>query len=193
MIKIIKNIIDKLLQPRKLLHKGSNVKFYRPYLINHPDVVEIGSNSIIHKNVIINPIVNYRKQKFSPSITIGKNCYIGLYSQIHAMGHLIISDNCVISDYLYMNDALHSIEILEKSILENEIYSKGNICIGNNCFIGYDVTVLSGVNIGHHCVVASKSLVNKSFPPYSMIAGNPAIVIKNYDTLRKCWIKVVDV
>ena len=57
-------------------------------------------------------------------------------------------------------------------------YSKGKIIIGHECWIGIGVTVLSGVEIGNGCVVAAGSVITKSFPPYSIIGGSPAKLIR---------------
>jgi len=57
-------------------------------------------------------------------------------------------------------------------------YSKGKIIIGHDCWIGFDATFLSGVTLGNGCVVAAASVVTKSFPPYSIIGGAPARLIK---------------
>jgi acetyltransferase-like isoleucine patch superfamily enzyme len=52
------------------------------------------------------------------------------------------------------------------------------VFIGNDVWIGRDCTIMSGVNIGHGCVVAANSHVTKTFEPYSIIGGNPASLIK---------------
>lgn len=57
-------------------------------------------------------------------------------------------------------------------------FSKGDIRIGNDCWIGRNVTILSGVTLGDGCVVGTAALVTKSFPPYSIIGGNPAKLIR---------------
>lgn len=56
--------------------------------------------------------------------------------------------------------------------------SKGPVVIGNDVWIGYRATILSGVTIGDGAVVGAGSLVAKSVPPYSLVAGNPARLVR---------------
>ena len=55
---------------------------------------------------------------------------------------------------------------------------KGDIVIGNDVWIGYGATILSGVNIGDGAIVGGGSLVTKDVPPYAIVGGNPAKIIK---------------
>ncbi|MEO3988150.1 Vat family streptogramin A O-acetyltransferase [Plesiomonas shigelloides] len=71
---------------------------------------------------------------------------------------------------------------------EGELPYKGDTVIGNDVWIGYDVTIMPGVNIGDGAIIASKSVVTQAVPPYSVVGGNPAKVIKNrfdIDTINK--------
>ncbi|WBV58523.1 CatB-related O-acetyltransferase [Chryseobacterium sp. Chry.R1] len=61
---------------------------------------------------------------------------------------------------------------------EEEAFSKGDIILEDDVWIGTDCLILSGVKLGQGCVVAAGSIVTKSFPPYSVIGGNPAKIIK---------------
>jgi acetyltransferase-like isoleucine patch superfamily enzyme len=56
--------------------------------------------------------------------------------------------------------------------------TRGNVMIGNDVWIGSDVTILSGSTIGDGAVIGAKSLVSGSIPPYSIVGGVPARVIK---------------
>ena len=55
---------------------------------------------------------------------------------------------------------------------------KGNIIVGDDVWIGYRSTILSGVEIGQGAIIAAGSVVTKNVPPYAIVGGNPAKVIK---------------
>lgn len=53
-------------------------------------------------------------------------------------------------------------------------FSRGDVEIGNDVWIGHGATILSGVSIGHGAVVAAQAVVSRDVPPYHIVAGNPA-------------------
>lgn len=55
---------------------------------------------------------------------------------------------------------------------------KGDIIIGNDVWLGYDSLIKNGVTIGNGAIVASRAVVVKDVPPYAIVAGNPAKVVK---------------
>jgi virginiamycin A acetyltransferase len=59
-----------------------------------------------------------------------------------------------------------------------ELPFKGDTIIENDVWIGYDATIMPGVNIGNGSIIGSKSVVTKDVPAYSIVAGNPAKVIR---------------
>ena len=72
--------------------------------------------------------------------------------------------------------------------------SRGDTIVGNDVWLGYGALVMPGVNIGHGAVVAAGSLVASDVPPYAIVAGNPARVVRRrYDDadverlLRAAW------
>lgn len=61
---------------------------------------------------------------------------------------------------------------------EGEFPYKGDTIVGNDVWIGYEATIMPGVKIGDGAIIAAKSVVTKDIPPYSIVAGNPAVVKK---------------
>lgn len=55
---------------------------------------------------------------------------------------------------------------------------KGDIIVGNDVWFGYDSLIMNGVTIGNGAIIASRAVVVKDVPPYSIVAGNPAKVVK---------------
>lgn len=59
-----------------------------------------------------------------------------------------------------------------------EVVSKGDTVIGNDVWIGNGVTIMQGVHIGDGAIIGTNALVSKDVEPYSVVAGNPARVIR---------------
>lgn len=101
------------------------------------------------------------------SIQIGRYC--SLAEQITFMVNLN-------HDYKSVTTAAAS--FLKGSHPKSKIPQKGQILIQNDVWIGHDVTIMSGVTIHNGAVVAAGSVVTKDVPPYAIVGGNPAKVIK---------------
>ena len=110
------------------------------------------------------------------SIVFGKNNYFNNNCSIEAINSIefgsdvLVGVNCSFID----NDG-HN---LANDNRKNGIPNSAPIKIGNNVFIGDNVTVLKGVTIGDNTVIGNGSIVTKSIPPNVIAAGNPANVIK---------------
>lgn len=105
---------------------------------------------------------------------------------------LIIGKFCMIaSDVKFiMNGANHMHNSLSaypfaifgngwENAMEGKSYpNKGDIVIGNDVWIGYNCTIMAGVNIGDGSIIATNTVLTKDVPPYSIIGGNPGELIK---------------
>jgi lipopolysaccharide O-acetyltransferase len=122
-----------------------------------------------------------------PRIVIEDDVYVGFSSFISAIRGVRICEGTLISDGFYASDHTHGFDPREGSPRHQPLSSKGPVEIGKNCFIGFRVSVLPGVTLGQGCVVGAHSVVTRSFPEFSMLAGVPARRIKSFNFSRGSW------
>lgn len=67
---------------------------------------------------------------------------------------------------------------LEKSDVVSAWDNKGDIVIGNDVWIGYEAVIMAGVHIGNGAIIAARAVVTKDVPPYTIVSGVPARLIK---------------
>lgn len=91
--------------------------------------------------------------------------------------------------YVHVTDHSHGYEDINKPISEQPLISKGPIVIEDDCWLGFSCEILSGVHIGRHSIVAARAVVTKDVPPYSIVAGNPARIVKQYNFETNKWEK----
>lgn len=121
--------------------------------------------------------VSFGFQDAGKYIRIGNHVGIGEFAHLGGAGGLEIGDNCIIGPYFSCHPENHLFEDHHELIRLQGTTRKG-IRIGRNCWIGSKVTILDGVEIGDNCVIAAGSVVNKSMPSDTVIAGVPARVIR---------------
>ena len=110
-------------------------------------------------------------------ITIGEHSYISSYSVIGINDSLEIGNNVMIADNVTFRDTDHLFDKVDVPMMYQGIVSVP-IKVENDVWIGHGVSVTKGVTIGTGAVVAAGSVVTKDVPPYAIVAGVPAKVIK---------------
>ncbi|HRE41226.1 MAG TPA: acyltransferase [Ignavibacteria bacterium] len=120
-------------------------------------------------------------------VIIGVKTRIGLGNVI--IGPVQIGNNVMLAQNIVLSGLNHSYENIEIPIMNQQV-TKSKIIIEDDCWIGANSIILSGIQIGKHSVVAGGSVVTKNVPPYSVVAGNPAKILKKYNFESNKWEKV---
>ena len=131
-------------------------------------------------------------------IVIGKHFYEGGYTYVLSTDSITIGDCVIVSNHVrIMDNNSHPTDpkkrwemSVEGSVLEdgsssplwsNTLADHAPVVIEDNAWIGEFAAVLKGVTVGKGSVIASHSVVTKDVPPYSIVAGNPARVVKTLE------------
>lgn len=155
---------------------------------------------------MIHPIAGYDKEIYvkptiqNPNITVGDFTYIAdseFESHVTnfypwSKDKLIIGKFCQIATGVefIMNDANHQMSAVStfpfytldgwdmEAPSASDMPFKGNTVIGNDVWIGQNAVILPGVNIGDGAIIGANSVVGSNIAPYTIVAGNPAKVIR---------------
>lgn len=152
-----------------------------PIRISGAHVINIGCHTVFNDGVILTawPELNEHKET---CIRIGDDCIIGAYNHITCFDSITIGDGCLFGKWVTITDNSHGMTDMDSLMIppaKRPIVSKGPVVIGNNVWIGDKATVLPGVNIGEGAVVAANAVVTKDVPPYCVVAGNPARIVRD--------------
>lgn len=139
----------------------------------------LGSRSVVEDFSVINNGVG--------DVIVGDNSFIGMSNVI--IGPVSIGNNVILAQHVVISGLNHGYEDPDIPVKDQKCTCQ-KISIGDDSWIGANVVITAGVEIGKHVVVAGGSVVTKSVPDYSVVAGNPARVIRQFNLNETRWEKV---
>ncbi|MEX0882152.1 MAG: acyltransferase [Cyclobacteriaceae bacterium] len=110
-------------------------------------------------------------------LKVGNNSSIGPYAYIGCSGYIEIGNNVMMSPRVSIYSENHIFEDSQKPMIDQGV-KRSYVKVGDDCWIAANVVILPGVTIGQGAVLAAGSIVTRDVPPFTIVAGNPAKVIK---------------
>ena len=147
-----------------------------PYIVNSGEI-------IIGENVRFSGKQSYlfsTRLCPNPSLTVGDNTFIGDQVGFSVGRSIVIGSDCLIAGGAHFSDNDgHPFDYIERmNHKAPKLEDVREVRIGNNVWIGGQSLILKGVTIGDRAIVGSRSVVTKDVPPDSVVAGNPARLIR---------------
>ena len=177
----------------KFRHFGDN-SIIKPFLNSaNEKYISIGNDVNIGSNCRITVSTEFGGHKVKSDnkirIKIGDNVDIGNNTFISANNSVEIGDHVIMSSYVFITDHDHGFGDFSKNLREQPLTEGGFVKIGDNVFLGVKSSILKNVAIGERSIVAANAVVTKDVPAYSVVAGNPARMIKKFDFDLSKWIR----
>lgn len=114
--------------------------------------------------------------RLSSKLSIGNNSGVGINANIQ--GDITIGDNVMMGPEVAIYTVNHCTERIDIPMNVQGITPEKPVVIGNDVWIGTRVIILGGVKVGTGSIIAAGSVVTKSIPAYTIVAGVPAKVVK---------------
>lgn len=173
---------------KKFSYFGKNAVVMHPSNIPNPEFVKIGENTVILQKSRIQ--VYNILTGLCANVTIGTDCYIGAGLSILAGANISIGNSVLIASEVFIGSENHGMNPESESPYMDQPLVCKPVIISDDCWIGEKVCILPGVSIGKKCVIGAGSVVTKDIPDFSIAAGNPAKVIKQWNFEKHIWEKI---
>ena len=170
---------------RTFFHFGQGAALMAPQgVVYNERYLSIGEGALIGPNVCLTAgISGDQVMLHAPVVTIGRRCVIGRGS--HLIGHwsIVLGDEIQTGPYVYITDQNHAYEDPDQPI-GWQTPEEAAVSIGSGSWLGANVVILPGTQLGRHTVVAAGAVVRGTFPDHVVLAGVPAKVLRHYETGR---------
>ena len=130
----------------------------------------------------------YNGVRFHPHIKIGNHviinplCHIGCIDSVTIGDYVVLSERCLVIDHTHGDVSYEHLSLYER---ERPLVSKGKVVIEDYVWMGENSVVMSGVTVGHNSLIGANAVVTKDIPPYSIVAGNPARILRTLEPPTK--------
>lgn len=160
----------------------NDVHINQPYSIYGSGRVEYG------KHVFVAEHAWFSLPNPNACVSIGNHTQLGRFFSVSCVSRIEIGDGCLIAERVFITDTGHKFEDVTTPILISGLMDGRPVIIEDDVWIGIGAVILPGVSIGRHAVIGANSVVTHDVPAYSVVGGNPARLIKQYDFINQAWV-----
>jgi acetyltransferase-like isoleucine patch superfamily enzyme len=157
-----------------------------PTMIRGHERIEVGEDVVVLPGCVFSVVTEHLGETYEPLLRIGNGVRIGSDAVIGCCGLVDIQDRVLTADRIFIGDTYHGYRDASAPILDQPLADPRPVTIETGAFLGINSAVLAGVTVGTGACVAANAVVTKDVPPQSLVAGNPARVVRRWDGER--WV-----
>lgn len=110
-------------------------------------------------------------------LSIGRNCFFNHGCSINVLSRVEIGDGCLFGENVKIYDHNHRFSQKNQSIKEQGFFMNP-VSIGNQCWLGSNVTILKGVHIGDHCVIGAGTVIDRDIPEGTLVTSGRTLTME---------------
>ncbi|BDT73270.1 2,3,4,5-tetrahydropyridine-2,6-dicarboxylate N-acetyltransferase [Comamonadaceae bacterium OS-4] len=148
--------------------------------------IAIGGNTVIGARSWLN-VNDHTSSGYA--LRIGDHCFIGIDNFFSVGQAIAIGDYVLTTKDCAFIGAGHTYDDPFVPYTSAGVSAGGNIVVGANCFFGIGAKVIGNLTIGHGSVIGAGAVVQADVPPFSLVVGAPARIIKRYDFAKCEWVR----
>lgn len=172
---------------------GAKVSIHPTCFIDRKNAhrIKLGSGIRIEKDTCLGLSVPPDEERDEPVIVIEDNCVLHWRTQVGAKNRIHLERDVLVAQDVLIVDQNHAYENTTVPIVDQGFTPGGTIRIGEGSYIGHGSAIISSrgdLVLGRNCVVAAHAVVTRSAPPYSVLSGNPAIIVRQFDPAKQAWV-----
>lgn len=156
---------------------GENSLIRPPYTITSARCIYIGTNTVIGPNALLSVVTEHLGQRYAPRLKVGDDCSIGQNFVVSCLDEVVIGDKVLISSNVFLGDSMHGYDDPAAAVIDQPLLKRGAVRVEDGAFIGINAVVGAG------------AVVTADVPDCTVVAGNPARVIRHYDPIRQVWLR----
>ena len=164
---------------------GTDSVIVPPARVNNPDCISIGDDVRILEQAWL--AVYPQPGLPRPRLVIGRGSRIGRAAHIACIGEVIIGEDVLTADHIFIADTFHGFDDPSKPIGRQPMAPPKPVRIERGAFLGIRCVILQGVTVGENAYVGAGAVVSQDVPPRTLVVGNPARVVKYYDEAAGEW------
>lgn len=176
-----------------------DLKMNRPFKVTNAKNIIMGDHIRLGEGSLLHPLSRYpgtwmndaadesSQQHFNPTLRIGNGVVSTSRLQIAVHAEVDIADNVMFASNVFLSDALHGYMSADIPYKDQPLFKIAPIKIGQGCWIGQNVVIMPGVDIGEQTIIGANSVVTCSIPARSIAVGAPARVIKTWSSISNSW------
>lgn len=174
-------------EPRRLLQAGAGTFVDPSAQFIGAQRIQVGVGCAIGQDTWMN-VSDWETP--GPAIVVGDYSFIGRRNFFTCGAKLEIGAYCLTGPGVEILGADHGFEDPGVPYVQAPVRPVGENRLGVNCWLGARVTILKNVTVGWGSVIGAGVMLRESVPPFSLVAGQPARVLRRYSYVRQQWCPV---